>query len=141
VNRMSEPLLILLIEDNQGDAELIKELITDTGVPFDMIWLDDGEKAIHFFNDQGKVDIIIIDLKLPRVSGHEIVEILRDRGTMDPAHTIILTGSDSPEDLDMAKKNGVENYIIKPMSMEEMSRITLVLKDIISIKSANKDPN
>jgi CheY-like chemotaxis protein len=138
---MNEPLLILLIEDNRGDAELIKELITDTGVPFDMIWLDDGEKAIQFFNDHGKADLIIIDLKLPRVSGHEIVEFLRDRGTMDPAHTIILTGSDSPVDLDIAKKNGVEHYIIKPMSMEEMGRITLALKDIISRKSASNDPD
>jgi PleD family two-component response regulator len=60
---------------------------------------------------------------------------------MDPAHTIILTGSDSPVDLDIAKKNGVEHYIIKPMSMEEMGRITLALKDIISRKSASNDPD
>jgi two-component system, chemotaxis family, response regulator Rcp1 len=129
---MSEPLQILLVEDNRGDADLTKELIKDTGIAHSVTWLDDGEKAIEFLSEGKKADLIIIDLNLPIVSGHEIIKFLRVRGLCKTTPVIILTGSNSPMDLEKAKKNGVVCYLIKPMTIEEMDRITRTFKAVLS---------
>jgi CheY-like chemotaxis protein len=128
---MNEPLQVVLIEDNRADAEIMVELIKDTGIAHTLTWLDDGEKAIEFFEAGKGADLIIVDLKLPRVSGHKIVEFLRHRGISRTTPVIVLTGSDSPSDVEKAKQNGVVCYLIKPMSIEEMDQLTRTLKEIL----------
>lgn len=128
---MSDPIQILLIEDNQGDADIIKELLIDTGIAHSLTWLDNGEKAIEFFNEGRETDLVILDIKLPRVSGHEIVEFLRRRGISTTIPVIVLTGSNSPVDQESAKQNGVVCYLIKPMTIEEMEKMTITLMEIL----------
>jgi CheY-like chemotaxis protein len=128
---MSDPLRVLLIEDNRGDADLTRELIKDTGIVHEIIWVDDGEKAIEFFQGGENVDLIIVDLKLPRVSGHEIMKFLRGQDNYATTPAVILTGSDSPSDQEIARKNGVVCYLIKPMTLWEMERTTSALKEIL----------
>ncbi len=54
---MNEGHRILLIEDNRPDADIIRELIKDTGIVHELIWLDNGEKAIKFFDDVGQAGL------------------------------------------------------------------------------------
>ncbi len=128
---MNEGHRILLIEDNRPDADIIRELIKDTGIVHELIWLDNGEKAIKFFDDGEQANLIIIDLNLPRVSGHEVLEFLKARGISKTTPVIVLTGSDSTLDKEKARKNNVVCYLIKPMTAEEMEGTTETLREIM----------
>jgi CheY-like chemotaxis protein len=128
---MNEHLRILLVEDNLADAELIEELIKDTGVSYDLTWLKDGQKAIDFFVSGGATDLILLDLNIPKASGHEVLSFLRERDIPSSIPVIILTGSTYPKDMERSKEKGVVHYLIKPMTIEEMEQVTRTLREIL----------
>jgi CheY-like chemotaxis protein len=125
------PLNIVLIEDNKSDANITREILNDTGIEHRFIWLSDGEKAMQYFESDNAVDFILLDLNLPKVSGHRLMEFLKERGFLSETPLIILTGSTSPYDMANAKENGVVCYLIKPMTLEEMEQMTRTLREIL----------
>jgi chemotaxis family two-component system response regulator Rcp1 len=127
---MSEPLQIILIEDNKSDAHLIEEVLKDTGIEHRLIWLSDGEKALQYF-ETNSADFILLDLKLPMFSGHQLLDQLKKNGIVGRTPVVILTGSSSPDDRELAKEKGVVCYLVKPMTIEEMDRMTTTLKYIL----------
>ncbi len=127
---MNEPLRIVLIEDSRSDAHLIEEVLKDTGIEHQLVWLSDGEKALEYL-ETNVADFILLDLKLPMFSGHQLLDMLKNRGIVDRTPVIILTGSSSPDDRELAKENGVVCYLIKPMNLEEMEQMTGMLKEIL----------
>jgi DNA-binding response OmpR family regulator len=125
--------LVLLIEDILADAELAKEYIEETGYWVSIAIVDDGQKAIDYFADiENKIrerpDLVLLDLNLPRRSGHEVLEAIRrcDR----TINVFIYSGSKSPEDMKMAKDNKVDGYLVKPMVSAE---IDATIKELTSI--------
>ncbi len=68
---------------------------------------------------------------MPMFSGHQLLDLLKTRGLLRTTAVIILTGSSSPDDKEAAKQNGVVCYLIKPMTIEEMDRMTATLKEIM----------
>ncbi len=124
-------LQILLIEDNRGDAQLIREIITDTGIDNDVTWINDGEKAVDYFRRGNRADIVILDLNLPKMNGHEVLGFLRSNGLCPPTPVVIMTGSTSPTDMKLARENGVKCYMVKPMTVEEMDETAAQLKLIL----------
>ncbi|MFA5312292.1 MAG: response regulator [Methanomassiliicoccales archaeon] len=129
---MSDPIRILLVEDNRGDADLMEELIKETGFSYVLNWVNDGQKAIDFFEEGNEADVILLDLNLPKVGGHEVLAFLNDMGVMAKVPVIIMTGSSFQGDIDQTMENGATCYILKPMSFEEIEKATMVLKDIFS---------
>ncbi len=128
---MGEPLRILLVEDNRADAELIEELIKDTGVPYRLTWLNNGQKAINFFSSGEVADLILLDLNIPRASGHDVLSFLKGKSIPLNIPVVIMTGSTYPADLERTKANGVVCYLIKPMTLVEMELTTKMLKEIM----------
>jgi two-component system response regulator CiaR len=124
------PIKVLLVEDNRADAHLIAELVVDTGLAVNTTFLETGEKALDFFRRGGQADFILLDLNLPGPSGHEIMRLLNERGNKTPV--IVLTGSSLPADREQAERNGAIRYLVKPMNVEEMDRLTLILRTIFS---------
>lgn len=120
---MGHTLKVLLVEDNPGDAELAREYIKETGYRVDIVTIDDGQLAIDFFKDVGNnvmrcPDLVLVDLNLPRRSGHEVTEAARRYCGM--LKVFIYSGSKSPEDLKEAEGNGVDGYLVKPMIWVEI---------------------
>jgi CheY-like chemotaxis protein len=128
---MNKKVEILLVEDNLADASLLNELIMDTGFDYQITMLDDGEKANKFFQARKRVDLIVMDLNLPRANGHEVIKALRTLDTYKKTSIIIMTGSNSPADRELAIDNGANYYLIKPMSLQEMESTTRTLKAIL----------
>jgi CheY-like chemotaxis protein len=122
---------ILLVEDNEGDARLLREILTNTGIEHELTVLEDGEKAIRFFEKGSHPDLVVLDLKLPKVNGHQIMQFLRERGLCANLKVIIMTGSDSPSDREQARRNGVTCYMVKPMTILEMDRTTEAIKSVL----------
>ncbi len=129
------PIRVLVIDDNPADVRLAKECINDTGIDVDIASIDDGGKAIEFFNrlsehPEEKPDLVLVDLNLPKRNGHEILESIR----LHDGHTkvIVYSGSKSPEDLKKAKSNGIDGYLVKPMTLEEIEATVIQLRQILT---------
>ena len=127
---MTQPLRILLIEDNQGDVGLLKEYIEMTGIKAELVTIEDGQEAMDFFKrNKERPDLVLLDLNLPQRTGHEVLEVIR-KG--DPeAKVVIYSGSKAPRDLERAKENKANAYLIKPMNEKEMKSFVNDLREIL----------
>jgi CheY-like chemotaxis protein len=124
------PIKLALVEDSKSDARLIMEMLDDTGLEYNVAWLSDGEQALHYFEANASVDFILLDLNIPKINGHQLMGLLKERGVLRATPVIVMTGSNSPDDMMKAKENGVVCYLIKPMTVEEMDRMAVTLKEI-----------
>ena len=121
---------ILLVEDNRADARLTGEILKDTGLEHELVWFNDGKKAIDYVQSDGDFNLFILDLNLPKASGLEVAAILRKMERFRNTPVIMMTGSNSPSDKAMAERERLLHYIVKPMTIEEMDRAVLEIKDI-----------
>jgi two-component system response regulator len=95
----TEPIEILLIEDNAGDARLAKEALRDAKVFNNLSWVADGVEAIAFLRREGKYDkaprpdLILLDLNLPRKDGREVLSEIKADDKLKRIPVVILTTS------------------------------------------------
>jgi CheY-like chemotaxis protein len=118
---------ILHVEDNAGDALLMKELFKASQFPVHLTVARDGEDALDIlrqakaFSGKGKPDIILLDLSLPRLSGLEVLaEIRKDKNLADTP-VLIMSASQKDQDLKSAYEHQANFYIVKPMDMKHFS--------------------
>lgn len=124
---------ILLVEDSPGDVRLTREALSSTRVENTLHAVGDGEAAIAFlrreagYGEAPRPDLILLDLNLPRKSGHEVLTEIKAEDTLKSIPVIILTTSDQQGDIDESYANHANSYITKPMDMgsfrEVVSRI------------------
>lgn len=120
---MSKP-YILLVEDNADDIELTRRAFNKNHIVNEILVVRDGAEAIDFlFN--GKRDgrelpqFILLDLKLPKVSGLEVLERIRKEPTTALIPVVILTSSKQDEDRAAGYRLGVNSYVRKPVDFNE----------------------
>ncbi len=121
----SEPKTILLVEDNADDEQLTLWAMRLSDVPNIIRVARDGAEAIEFlFGPAGVAspklpDLVLLDLKLPKVSGLEVLERIRseDRTRMMPI--VILTSSDEERDIVESYSLGANSYVRKPVDFDE----------------------
>jgi DNA-binding response OmpR family regulator len=117
---------VLLIEDNPADQLLAKEIIFAAYPEAQIRVVDDGEKAIdviEHYSEQDMPDIVFLDLNLPRINGHYVLEYIKRKNPR--AQVIILTGSTSENDIVRARKFDIVDYIIKPIGIKEFEATIL----------------
>ncbi len=122
---------ILIIEDNRHDAELILEALEGLDIGNRVRAIHDGVEALdYFFGPDGslkKADahlpkLLLLDLKLPKVSGLEILKRIKsDERTMH-VPTVIFTSSSESQDRSESYKLGADSYVVKPMDADTFSR-------------------
>jgi two-component system, response regulator len=119
---------IILIEDDPDNAELIMEILGEGGVKKNIILVRDGKEAIEYFQEldvkwkgviKDKINLIILDLNLPKVSGMDVLKYLRKNSKYSPVPVIILSTSSDKKTIDEAYKNGANGYVAKPVSYKE----------------------
>jgi signal transduction histidine kinase len=103
-------LRILLVEDNAGDARLIRELLRDGSIRFELIHVERLEQAQQVLRD-GAVDVILLDLSLPDARGLETVERMLAAASETPI--LVLTGLDDEEAAVNAVQAGAQDYLVK----------------------------
>ena len=114
---------VLLAEDDSNDILFFQRAAAKLRLPWVIEVATDGETAARILQEEGAPSHVVLDLKLPRRSGLEVLAALR----ADPARTgtrvVVLTSSQERRDLDEATRLGVDRYLVKPVSTPELLRI------------------
>lgn len=126
---MKKSVKILLVEDNPADIRWTVEIFKEYHITNEIHSVKDGAEALNFlykkekYKDYFYPDIIILDLYLPRINGHEVLKRIKNDKNLNSIPVVILTASDSPEDAKIAYKNHVDCYISKPLDFRGLMKI------------------
>ena len=135
--RKSQELMqILLVEDNYNDVLLIQRAFRKAKVEPQMSIVDDGDKAISYLSRDGKYadreqyplpSLILLDLKMPRLSGLEVLAWIRQQPELKRLLVVVLTSSQEDSDLAQAYDLGANSYLVKPLDFQDfVSLIELI---------------
>lgn len=127
---------ILLAEDNPADVYLIRTALEEHGVEIPVQVVADGGEVLQIIHQQGalaetRLDLIILDLNLPRHDGIEILRRLRESERFARTPVVILTSSDSPRDRDVANEFGAACFLRKPSNLEQFLSMGAVFKELL----------
>ncbi|HEY0865969.1 MAG TPA: response regulator [Fimbriimonas sp.] len=116
-----EPKTILLVEDNADDEQLTLRAMRQSEIPNIIRVARDGAEALEFlFSDTHKLpDLVLLDLKLPKVSGLEVLQRIRHEDKTKALPVVILTSSDEERDIVESYNLGANSYIRKPVDFDE----------------------
>jgi two-component system response regulator len=121
-----EPTQILLIEDDPNDVELIQIALDSYNFVNKIDVVSDGEQAIHYlFGRDGKLPIhplprlILLDLKLPKIDGIQVLEMIRSSPRTRNLVVVVMTSSAENRDLKACYDLGVNSYIVKPLDFQQ----------------------
>ena len=118
---------ILLVEDNPNDVELTLEALAEHNLANSVVVARDGEEALDYLfyrgmfagRPAGNPVVILLDLKLPKVSGHEVLRAIRADNKLKMIPVVILTSSREEQDLIEGYRNGVNAYVVKPVDFSD----------------------
>ncbi|TMQ14416.1 MAG: response regulator [Deltaproteobacteria bacterium] len=117
------PIRVLLVEDNPGDAELIRDALEHTELCLEIAVVPDGADALdHVFRrgrhaQAARPDLIVLDLNLPRLGGREVLAEIRQHPALHAIPIVIFTSSDSGHDISDSYRLGANCYVTKPVEL------------------------
>jgi len=126
-------LTVLLVEDNPRDVRLTQRAFQQAGLPHDLRVVRDGDEALAYLHREGayketatapRPDVILLDLNLPRMGGHELLREVKQDSRFKQVPIIVLTTSERPDDVRLAYDAGANAYLLKPV---EFNRFTEVI--------------
>lgn len=132
LNGKGEPLVILFIEDDPAHAEITMRNFKKNRISNKVIHLWDGQEALDYLFRQGKYSdpetsptphLILLDLRLPKVDGLEVLEKIRGIDKFKCIPTVVLTTSQAEADISKAYQYNVNSYLVKPMDYEKFSNL------------------
>lgn len=132
-----KPINILLIEDNPDHVELIVKELKNHKLMNRIYVTEDGQSALDFLFRSGKYKdpenaprpgLILLDLKLPKVDGIEVLKRIKSDPDLKVIPVIVLTTSAREKDIDMSYKNGADSYIVKPVKFQKFSDVINKIK-------------
>ena len=124
---------ILLVEDDHNDVLLIKRAFQKVKIANPIIVLNDGEQAISYLSgrepyiERPLPVLILLDLKLPRKSGHEVLEWLRQQQKLRRLPVVVLTASSESSDINRAYDLGANSYLVKPVTFDALVEMVKTL--------------
>jgi CheY-like chemotaxis protein len=124
-------LKILLVEDNPADAELTLDALQDAGIVNQVQWVKDGAEALDVLFGHGAkaaaegtdLRLIMLDLRLPRVDGLEVLRAIRADVRTKRLPVAVLTSSREESDVVRAYDLGANSYIVKPVDSEAFMKV------------------
>lgn len=124
---------ILLVEDDHNDVLLIKRAFEKVKIANPIIVMNDGEEAISYlagrepYVERALPMLVLLDLKLPRKSGHEVLEWLRQQQTLKRLPVVVLTASSESSDINRAYDLGANSYLVKPVTFDALVEMVKTL--------------
>jgi CheY-like chemotaxis protein len=120
---------ILLVEDNSYDAELTIRELRANNLANRLVWVKDGPEALDFLFGTGdppatprRPKVILLDLKLPKIDGLEVLRKIRAEKMTRTIPVVILTSSREERDIVRGYQLGVNSYVVKPVNFTDFSR-------------------
>jgi CheY-like chemotaxis protein len=115
---------LLLVEDNPADVLLLESAFEEVGLNCRMQVTSDGERAItyllsHAPREGDRPDLILLDLNLPRMNGHQVLKFIKSDLVMQSIPVVVLSSSAAPYDVASAYRQGASSYLLKPTDVEE----------------------
>jgi two-component system response regulator len=115
---------ILLVEDNPDDELLTLRALKRVPAKLEITVARDGQEALDKLSEStGLPDLMLLDLKLPKLSGLEVLQRIRQNARTSHLLVVVLTSSDEPSDIKSSYKNYANSYIRKPVAFEEFGRV------------------
>jgi CheY-like chemotaxis protein len=114
---------ILLVEDNEDDAFLLTRALKAVEMTNPVHVVTDGEQAMEYLKGTGQYGdrskyplpgLVLLDLKLPRISGFEVLQWIQNETALPQLVVVVLSSSGEPRDINMAYRFGARSYLIKP---------------------------
>jgi CheY-like chemotaxis protein len=136
---------ILLIEDDPRDVELILESLGDYNLANEVVVARDGEEALDFLyyreafkaRPNGNPAVVLLDLKLPKINGMEVLRQIRSDEKLKMIPVVILTSSREEKDWVESYKLGVNAYVVKPVDFQEFVK---AVKDVGAFWAVVNEP-
>ena len=122
------PVRVLVIEDNADDRDLLLRQLRKTGMADHVKFISDGREALNYLvapqppPAASELVAIFLDLKLPSLTGLELLRSLRQSGLFQDTPVIVMTSSNDPRDLEECRRLKVTNYVSKPVTLTSFSK-------------------
>ncbi len=127
-----EPVLVMLIEDNLDHAELVMRTLQDHRIANRIRHFTDGQTALDYLFRRGEFalpesnplpHVILLDLRLPRVDGLEVLKTIKEEDTLKSIPVVVLTTSEAEKDVARAYYYHANSYLVKPLGYEEFRKL------------------
>jgi CheY-like chemotaxis protein len=128
---------VLLAEDDENDVLLMRRAFSRVGISNPLDVVNNGEEAIAYlkgdgdFLDRGKFPLpclMLLDLKMPKKNGFEVLGWLRAQGTLKRLLTVVLTSSKETRDINLAYDLGANSYLVKPADFQNLTALLKTLE-------------
>lgn len=130
------PRPILLVEDNEDDVFLMRQALKKADVQHPLLVTEDGQQAIEILqatlsgtNQASVPSLVLLDLKMPRVPGLEVIKWIRNQPLLRTLPIIVLTSSSANADVEAAYLLGANSYFAKPSEMRELIDLVRLLDE------------
>ena len=130
-----KPVDILIVEDNEGDARLIKEVLYDSKILTNLHVVSDGLQALDFLKKKGEFahkprpDLIILDLNLPKKDGREVLAEIKTDLDLKKIPVVIMTISQAEEDILKSYSLHANCFVTKPIDLNQFIKVVKSIEE------------
>ncbi|MGZ7210039.1 MAG: response regulator [Methanobacterium sp.] len=127
---------VLLVEDNETDAELTIRALKKKNLANNLVWVKDGEEALEFIFATGRYSereiqdlpkLVLLDLRMPKVDGMEVIRRIKADERTNKIPIVVLTSSKEDKDIVESYNLGVNSYVSKPVEFDEFTEAVSTL--------------
>jgi CheY-like chemotaxis protein len=127
-----EPIVVLLVEDDAAHAEIVRRNFADCRLANKMIHVDNGQAALDYLHHQNEFSdpaasprpgIILLDLRLPKVNGLEVLEHIKTNPALSSIPVVVLTTSQAEQDMVQAYALHANSYLVKPVDFTKFTEL------------------
>ena len=132
---MNKEIHVLLVEDNEADVELTRDMLATNQFDIKVSVAKDGIEAIDFLNgagswsEPGHPTLVLLDLNLPRKDGRQVLAVLKSHDELRRIPVVVLSSSDSEKDITSCYHLGANCYMVKPIDLQAYRTIVRTLED------------
>lgn len=128
---MKKDVVIIIAEDDEGHATLIKRNLKRAGIKNKLVHLKDGEETLDFLLKRGEGPhlqdgysyLLLLDIRMPKVDGTEVLRQMKNDKVLRKIPVVILTTTDDPREVNNLHSLGCSNYIVKPIDYENFIKV------------------
>ena len=135
---MAAPAVILLAEDEEDYVVLIRNAFSQARIPNPLHVVENGEEVIAYLQGNGKYanrvefplpDLLLLDLKMPRVDGFEVLHWIRKQPSLSTLRVLVLTSSEQIREVNQAYQLGANSFMVKPQDFQDLKQLSTLILD------------